>query len=118
MEAISESCMLWQIADDLDLELDWELNWVVSDFVSLMFFLLKKLYINQNFDDKDGKYSIEHCMVCQINEDLLVEDGKFSESERLARWCMAWQVDEDLEDLKEVSVIPIQVSFTNINTFP
>ena len=53
-------------------------------------------------------------MVCQINEDLLVEDGKFSESERLARWCMAWQVDEDLEDLKEVSVVPIQVAFTNI----
>ena len=62
-------------------------------------------------------------MVCQINKDMLVEDGKFSESERLARWCMAWQVDEDLEDLKEVSVIPIQVAFTNINftninTFP
>ena len=54
-------------------------------------------------------------MVCQIDEDLLVEDEKFSESERLARWCMAWQVDEDLEDLKEVSVVPIQVAFTNIN---
>ena len=71
-----------------------------------------------NFDNKDGKYSIEHCMVCQINENLLVEDEKFSESERLASWCMAWQVDEDLEDLKEVSVVPIQVVCTNINTFP
>ena len=37
MEAISESCMFWQIADDLD----WELNWVVSDFVCLMFFCQK-----------------------------------------------------------------------------
>ena len=45
MEAISESSMLWQIADDLDLELDWELNWVVPDFVCLMLFFLLKNFI-------------------------------------------------------------------------
>ena len=28
---------------------------------------------------------------------------------------MAWQVDEDLDDLKEVSAVPVQVSFTNVN---
>ena len=28
---------------------------------------------------------------------------------------MAWQVDEDFDDLKEVSAVPVQVSFTNVN---
>ena len=29
---------------------------------------------------------------------------------------MAWQVDEDLDDLKEVSAVPVQATFTS--TFP